>query len=163
MQANPPLATQVTPAWRTVATRVLIWLLVVLPLGVSLMTDAVVCPSARFLGTPCPGCGLTRATYAALSGDWVGAFALHPLFPLVTPFYVIALVYGSWLLLWPSAMSTRDPRRERWITRVGLAYVVVIFLMIGVWAARFFGAFGGPVPVGDEAVGHHHPIVNTAR
>ncbi|MEG1426291.1 MAG: DUF2752 domain-containing protein [Oscillospiraceae bacterium] len=51
------------------------------------------CPIRNFFGVPCPACGLTHATLAALHGDFVGAFHYHPLFFL--PYLVIlaAILY----------------------------------------------------------------------
>lgn len=43
------------------------------------------CPIRHFFGVPCPGCGLSRAYLAFFSGDIGGAFACHPLFPVVVP------------------------------------------------------------------------------
>lgn len=102
------------------------------------------CPMALLVRRPCPGCGLTRATIAALHGDFAGSFHHHPLAVLMVPFV-------AWLLLrnvvgyvargvWGEA--------ERKTGRVMNAFFVVIaFAMFAVWIARFFGAFGGPEPV----------------
>lgn len=38
------------------------------------------CPIKAFTGVSCAGCGMTRAWMEALSGDFVAAFAYHPLF-----------------------------------------------------------------------------------
>lgn len=48
------------------------------------------CPIRFLTGICCPGCGISRAILAALSGNIVAAFHYHPLFwyPLV------------WLVLW---------------------------------------------------------------
>ena len=43
------------------------------------------CPFRRMTGFSCPGCGMTRACRALLSGDIRGAFYYHPLFPLLIP------------------------------------------------------------------------------
>lgn len=45
------------------------------------------CPTYRWFGLPCPGCGLTRAWLYCLAGDWPRAFEQHPLF-LVAPIFV---------------------------------------------------------------------------
>ncbi len=137
-----------------------LWLLVVGPLVFSLLTDATVCPSAR-MGFACPGCGLTRAMYAALSGDFALAFRYHPLFFVAGPFHVAALGYASWLLLGPQRAARAQI--SVWGLRIGKAYVVLAFLMLVLWFSRLFGAFGGPVPVGEAAKGHPHPFVNTGR
>lgn len=38
------------------------------------------CVFIRFLGFPCPGCGMTRAVVAALHLDFQSAFTYHPMF-----------------------------------------------------------------------------------
>ena len=43
------------------------------------------CPIRRVTGFSCPGCGMTRAYIALLSGDIRGAFYYHPLFLLPIP------------------------------------------------------------------------------
>lgn len=36
------------------------------------------CPMVVVTGLPCPGCGLTRAAFRILHGDFVGAWKMHP-------------------------------------------------------------------------------------
>ncbi len=43
------------------------------------------CPFRQMTGFSCPGCGMTRAYRALLSGDIRGAFYYHPLFFLIPP------------------------------------------------------------------------------
>src|SRR6185436_21198316 len=99
--------------------------------------------------------GLTRATMAALHGDFHRAFGFHPLFFLVTPIYAalfgwIAVDYirgpaaGRLQTLGPGASTARHPRLIALGSALGLTLVV---LLLAVWIARFFGYFGGPVPV----------------
>ena len=40
------------------------------------------CPFLHYLGVPCPGCGLTRATYWLLRGDIRTALTFHAFAPL---------------------------------------------------------------------------------
>jgi hypothetical protein len=86
------------------------------------------------LGIPCPACGLTRATLAAAHLDLAGAQRFNPLsVPL------IAAAAATVLL----AFVAGDAAWRRAVTVVtggaGVALVVV-------WALRFAGFFGGPVP-----------------
>jgi hypothetical protein len=104
------------------------------------------CPLALTFDVPCPGCGLTRATVALLSGDLGAAIAFHPLSPILAPLFAGAI--GLVLLDY-----VRGPGRQlvppAWWTSRAMTVVasVLMVLMLGVWGARFAGAFGGPVPV----------------
>lgn len=144
--SRPKLETQRRA--RSFAALALWW---AVPAAAVLLLDVPICPWAGLLGWPCPGCGLTRAVLALLDGRFALAWRLHPLVYVVLPcaagFAVKAIV----------DMTTRGRvadsggedrashrRRERLVSvvaGVGLA------LVVGVWVARGFGAFGGPVPV----------------
>lgn len=92
------------------------------------------CLSKIFFGIPCPACGLTRAGLCILSGDAAGATRFQPLaLPLLALF--VAVVACA-----PFASEERWRALVRWSTAsagVGL---------VAVWALRFAGLFGGPVP-----------------
>lgn len=127
------------------ARRLLVIAALVLVFALVVAFELPLCPTATFLGVPCPGCGLTRASLALLRADFAAALAWHPLSPLMTP--LLALLVGRAALAYVGFVPPSRPddaRRARWTTRVGL---VLLALLLGVWAARFFGAFGGPVPV----------------
>lgn len=65
------------------------------------------CPTQALLGIDCPGCGLTRATYALLHGN-VPAALDHNV--LVIPFWIAAIVAWSvWLV---RAFRGRTPGRS---------------------------------------------------
>jgi len=110
------------------------------------------CPVAELLGVPCPGCGLTRAALALVAGDVAGALRLHPLSLALIPF-------GAWLgwreLARGAARGAPAGRRrsggsERLVTALAAGFVA---LALVVWISRFFGAFGGPVPVASHLHG----------
>ena len=98
------------------------------------------CPTAGFLGIPCPGCGLTRAAVALLRGDLERAHELQPLVLVVLPTYAVAfaLAVGSAL------GKTWNPALVRVFAWCGGA---VIASMTLVWLSRFAGYWGGPVEV----------------
>jgi hypothetical protein len=85
-------------------------------------------------GVPCPACGLTRATLAALRLDFAASLAFHPL--------ALALIAVT-ALTCATAFLASDATWRRVVPVVtgaaGVALVVV-------WALRFAGFFGGPVP-----------------
>lgn len=120
--------------------------------ALAVLLDAPLCPSAALLGIPCPGCGLTRATLALLRGDVGGAFHFHPLVFVLSPLFIGLLANA--LVDYVRGPIQRAPRR-RWNTPwLGPALWLLLALMLGVWGARFFGAFGGPAPVRPLAHSH---------
>lgn len=42
-------------------------------------SELVICPFRLLTGHRCPGCGMGHAVVAAMRGDWLGSFHLHPL------------------------------------------------------------------------------------
>lgn len=101
------------------------------------------CPTAAVAGFPCPACGMTRASLATLRGDVATAFALHPLVFVALP--VLALV-GS-LAARRYVVLGRFELPPVLGRTLGPLFVVIYVAMVGLWIARFLGAFGGPVPV----------------
>ncbi len=113
-------------------------------LATALVLQVPLCPFALFTRHPCPGCGLTRATLALARGRLHEALQFHPLSPIITPLVVAALAYNALVYVREGRWAAAEGLHNRWIARVGLALFAV---MITVWVARFFGAFGGPVAV----------------
>jgi hypothetical protein len=111
-------------------------------LGVALLFSPVkLCFMAIALRTPCPGCGMTRAALALLHGDIARAFTLHPLSPVIVP-----LATGWMLWQGGSFVGTGGAFGTARVSRsIELLAAALVILLFGVWAARFFGCFGGPV------------------
>ena len=131
----------------TQRARIALLVLILGALGVAIWSGFPLCPVAGTFGVPCPGCGLTRATLALLHGDVRGALRFHPLVWLLTPLFVGFVGTATLELVRGPTGSTR-PARVNWTGR-GMT-VVAVFLLIAtlsVWALRFAGYFGGPVPV----------------
>lgn len=112
---------------------------------VALLSGQMKCAFAMATRHPCPGCGTTRAASALLHGDLAQAFRYNPMGPVViAALFVVAAEsvfrvarYGN-----VQDLGTRGP--ARFAVRVLL---VALVLQIVVWIARFFGFFGGPVPI----------------
>ena len=111
-------------------------------LALLLLPVAWPCPLRVVAGVPCPTCGMTRAARLALTGDLSGATHMHPLWWIVLP--AIAILGGVEMFGYvrTGKMGLVSQRAWfKWFARVVIAAVVAV------WVARFFGAFGGPVPV----------------
>ncbi len=118
---------------------------VVLAFVAVLVSGLPTCPAATLLGVPCPGCGLTRATLAALRGDFHMAFRLHPLFVVLAPAFAGAVIVAALATVrGPSAVAFVNRVPSWLVTALG---VVLTLASLGLWLARFFGFFGGPVSV----------------
>lgn len=57
------------------------------------------CPFRLVTGFTCPGCGITRALHQILHGHFVAAFMLNPLFVLLGPFLLFALLRYSVIVM----------------------------------------------------------------
>jgi hypothetical protein len=113
-------------------------------LVIALALNAPLCPFAILTHHPCPGCGLTRATLSLARGHLGEALRFHPLSPVLAPLVLGALGFNAVIYVRQGRWSAAEGIQNRWLTRLGLALFAV---MIAVWIARFFGAFGGPVAV----------------
>lgn len=104
------------------------------------------CPLASVFGVPCPGCGLTRATLALAHGELRHALQLHPLVLALAPLFI-------WAMSSAAFSYVRGPRParplRRWLSSRAVTVLASLLMLatLGVWGARFFGYFGGPVPV----------------
>jgi hypothetical protein len=105
----------------------------------------VPCAFARTTHLPCPGCGSTRSVQAILHGDIGGALRMNPLGA------VMALVLGLLAIEAFVVVLRGGDTRRIGTTRsgrfLGRAIIVIAVLEVVLWISRFFGAFGGPVPV----------------
>jgi Protein of unknown function (DUF2752) len=103
------------------------------------------CPSARLLHVPCPGCGMQRAAHLFLHGDLRASFAMNPLaVPIALATLAVALATVLLTLKRGTPMGLLESRPAR---AAVIAFVALEVLSVVVWALRFAGLFGGPVPV----------------
>lgn len=88
------------------------------------------CIFYRFLGIPCPTCGITRAVKYLLVGDFYNAFYFHPLFPL--------------LIFFPLFFTKKG---EKCIYIIGSIFIIV-------WILRMFFLFPNtpPMNINEDAI-----------
>jgi len=113
--------------------------------GCLLYVKALPCAFASVFHQPCPGCGSTRAVLALLRGDGADVLRYNPLGPAMA---LLLGVLGVQVLA--SIFKHGDVRnvgegRLGSVVKRGILLVAVLEAVL--WIARFFGAFGGPVPV----------------
>jgi hypothetical protein len=95
---------------------------------------SIPCPFHAATGLWCPGCGMTRAFHAVLTGHPVAAFGHNLLWPLV-------VVIAGWL--WLSRLSPRIPKLTRAPT---LLWVVLIIAAGAFGVARNVPALSALAP-----------------
>lgn len=129
--------------------RAVVALLSLAALGALLLFSNVpLCPVVSMTGHPCPGCGLTRATRALFRGSFEESLRFHPLVLPAMPLLVVWMLLGAWRYVREGRFRSFESARGRWTTVFAAAFAALFF---AVWVARFFGAFGGPVPVSSPA------------
>jgi hypothetical protein len=92
------------------------------------------CVFRRMTGIPCPGCGLTRALYAMVRGEWKELFVLHPLAPFLA-FEGVAIwaAWGAWAAGWP--LPLKGERLERFAEKLVL-FNAALFVLV--WGVRLY-------------------------
>ena len=103
-----------------------------------------VCPTARVLRVPCPGCGLSRAAHAIIAGRFHEAWHLHPLVFVIVPVFAGYMLGQAVVYVLPNLGWLRRALSSKWTDR---SMIVLMVLAVALWIVRFFGAFGGPVAV----------------
>jgi hypothetical protein len=117
-------------------------------LALAVALEVPFCPTATLLGVPCPGCGLTRATLSLLRGELMEALRLHPLVLLLSPLYLGLIAAAALGYVRGPRAAAPSARPSLWLDRrVTRMAWALLGLVLAVWVARFFGAFGGPAPV----------------
>jgi hypothetical protein len=114
-------------------------------LGLVLGSGVIRCPFASLTHHPCPGCGSTRSVLALLSLHFGEAFRLNPAAPVIAVSTGVVILDGLFRVLRDGhAKDLGMTGPARWALR---ALVIATVLEVPIWALRFFGLFGGPVPV----------------
>ena len=79
-------------SWRAVHPNSIAILAIIAGSVFAIALDDQSCLLRRTIGIPCPGCGMTRATFALLRLDFAAAFMFHPLVYIIIPFIIILSV-----------------------------------------------------------------------
>ncbi len=146
--APPPAARAAGPSEHDKRRRILraaIYAGVMAVFAAIMLSGYVRCPVASLTHQPCPGCGSTRAVRAMLSLDFAAALRFNPAAPIVTACIGVIALEGLWLVVRDGnagQLAAKFP--GKWAVRVLVVAVAAEFV---VWGLRFFGLFGGPVPV----------------
>lgn len=111
----------------------------------ALYAKALPCMFAKVTHHPCPGCGSTRAVLALLHGDLHDVVRYNPFGPAMA---VLMGIFG--VQAFTSMVKYGDFRlagEGRLGRSMKLVFLGVAIFELGLWIVRFFGFFGGPVPV----------------
>ena len=109
----------------------------------SLALPIKLCLVALVFHVPCPGCGMTRAAFAMLRGDFTAAYAFHPLSLVLVP--ALGAFLGGQLVRYVQTGRAWGNEALHPIT-TSLAAIFTV-LLIGIWMARMLGFLGGPVSI----------------
>lgn len=111
------------------------------------------CPTRALFHVPCPSCGLTRAARLVFAGRFGEATRMHPLWMILFPYLgaLLAVQLGNYVRrgTWdaPPAEPSPSALSKAFASALAPVTYVIVALLVVVWVARFFGAFGGPVPI----------------
>jgi len=96
-----------------------------------------ICPIALFTGTPCPGCGMTRAASYLVRGDLGAALTLHPLVVLIA-----AQAAGAWVWFLLRRTGRVRPMTPRTLNVILIGTAVAL---LAVWGIRYAAGTLPPV------------------
>jgi hypothetical protein len=118
-----------------------LWVLAALPVALGWQR----CTFAAVLHRPCPGCGMTRAVRLLHDGDVAASVQMHPL--------ALPVLAAGALLVLSTVWATLDAGTpvyfyRRRLGRLAIGFAVAVYAAaLVLWILRWFGLFGGPVPV----------------
>ncbi|MBX3259970.1 MAG: DUF2752 domain-containing protein [Labilithrix sp.] len=113
--------------------------------GALLYAQAIPCAFASLFHAPCPGCGSTRAVLALARGDLQGVLRYNAVGPVMALFIGIFAVQAFVSVLVHGDLRGAGEGRLGFVLKRGILALFGLELLL--WIVRFFGAFGGPVPV----------------
>lgn len=107
------------------------------------------CLIKKFIGIPCPSCGLTRALRAAFKLDFHKSFSYHPLFWLI-PIVIIIFIYGKKPLFGSKKYEIAF-------------YISVVVIMIIIYIVRMIMFFPDTVPMDYDKSSYLWKIIRLFR
>lgn len=91
------------------------------------------CPSVIVAGLPCPGCGMTRAVLAFLTGQFAKGMQMNPL----------GMAWILWAVCFAAGRYGFGKKTKGLMTAAG----VIVVLMIAVYVWRMYVFFPGEPPI----------------
>lgn len=132
------------PHERPLAKRILFALLPLVFIAPLLLFDMPWCAAKNAFGVPCPGCGLTRASFALAQLDFARALTLHPLVLVFTPLIGMSLLRSMALQLGIIKKDFWDP------LNLPKGFMATMFvLLVVIWVIRIATGFH-PDPIAPE-------------
>lgn len=83
------------------------------------------CPIRSVTGIPCPGCGISRAWFAFLSGDFVHALRFHPMFWSLVPICIF--------FLWEGRLFENEKLNIGILAGIGILFFIVYAIRLAAW------------------------------
>ena len=87
------------------------------------------CPSKKYLGIACPGCGSQRAAHHLLHGEFRQAFLFNPMLLVAIPYMILASLFEI------RSIRTKYPKFRKWMFGRN-AILVVLVIVIVYWITR---------------------------
>lgn len=125
-------------------TRKKYWPLIFIPVGIVLAYiyfnyDPSVypfpsCPSKKYFGISCPGCGSQRAAHRLLHGDIIGAFHYNPILLFAIPYIILGYVFQI------KKVRNKYPKTRKALfgtTTIWIIFTLVILYLIARNVFRF--------------------------
>jgi len=135
---NPPLDPRYV---RRALLHALVFVLLLIPP----LAGAFRCPFALLFHAPCPGCGTTRALRGLYHLDFASMLRFNPVSPLV--FAAGGLLAARSFVFIALDGDTRRVASGPFGRALIQSLLFAAALEIVVWITRWFGCFGGPVPI----------------
>lgn len=103
------------------------------------------CIAMLLFGLPCPGCGMTRAAWLFVTGNFANSFAMHPLLVPVGLFAAFAFVW------WIKGKNTE---------KLKTPFIVLLVIFVAVYIVRMILLFPHQEPLVANPDSLLHNVIN---